>query len=394
MILYPDRILIGNNTVAPKDAAVFISHGKIIAVDNINALMCQHPQELVQRMPGQTLLPGLIDAHTHIGFDGQPKVAQFDDYLWALYAYSRLSQTLKNGITTIRDVSSRDGLALSLKKAASWGFIQDIPRILACNNGIAMTGGHGVDTYQQVVECDGEWEIRKAVRTQIKKGADWVKVLTSEGWRGQELTQEELNIAVAESHRLCRPVAIHAGYTPSIEMSILAGCDTIEHGTYLTAEQAQVMKNRGISWIPTLYVCFTAAKLIREGISHFSPDVQNYLLRAEKIYLENFRALYDVGLNVACGTDMEFEGEEPCPVADEAACMVQCGLTPLQAIEAATKNGAAALGLAGVTGQIKAGLSADLLVVYGEPDIDISCLKNVSAVFLAGRPIFIHNKKA
>ncbi len=393
MILYPDRILIGDSMIAPKGAAVFVNHGKIAAVDNINALVRQYPQELVQHMPGQTLLPGLIDAHTHIGFDGQSKVAQFDDYLWALYACSRLYQALQSGITTIRDVSSRNGLALSLKKAANWGFTPDIPHILTCNNGIAMTGGHGVDAYQQVVECDGEWEIRKAVRTQVKKGADWVKVLTSEGWRGQELTQEELNAAVDESHRLCRPVAIHAGYIPSIEMSIAAGCDTIEHGTYLTVEQAQVMKNRGISWIPTLYVCFTAAKLIRKGISHFSPDVQDYLLCAEKVYLENFRTLYDVGLNVACGTDMEFEGESPCPVADEAACMVQCGLTPLQAIEAATKNGAAALGLTEVTGQIKVGLSADLLAVYGEPDVDISCLKNVSAVFLAGRPVFMRNKK-
>ena len=142
------------------------------------------------------------------------------------------------------------------------------------------------------------------------------------------------------------------------------------------------------------FICmFYSCKANQKRYITFSPDVQDYLLCAEKVYLENFRTLYDVGLNVACGTDMEFEGESPCPVADEAACMVQCGLTPLQAIEAATKNGAAALGLTEVTGQIKVGLSADLLAVYGEPDVDISCLKNFSSVFLAGLPVFMRYKK-
>ena len=232
MIVKTDRIVIGDGKTVLEGAAVCVQDGRIAAIGMPQELRARFPLEDVLEYPGATLLPGLIDMHVHIGYYYERSDA--DDFaqdpkLYGMFAAHTMRQTLEAGVTTVRDVSSALGIAQTLKKAEQKGLAR-IPRIVTSGQGICMTGGHGCTMTGAICECDGEWEIRKAIRRQFRDGADWIKVLTSEGYRGQELTQPELDAAVDECHRMGRKAAVHAGYVPSVEMAIKAGFDTIEHG--------------------------------------------------------------------------------------------------------------------------------------------------------------------
>lgn len=383
MIIQADKIIYGDATQAPGTDALCVREGKIEAVGPLDALTAQYPDEAVVRYESATILPGLVEMHTHCGFDGGPDPRGFNEYMVGVYGAARLHEGLKNGVTTVRDVGSVDGLGPTLKDAAKRGFIR-IPRLLTSNNGICMTGGHGADLYGMAIECDGEWEVRKAVRAQIKAGADWIKVLSSEGFRGAEFSQAELDAAVDEAHRFGVPASLHAGYVPSVDMGIRTGFDTIEHGTFLTPEGAQTMKKNGQVWVPTIACFLLLAGYVQSGGSYLDGSNDQYALAAGKQISENFKPLYDTGVKVACGTDMVMPGLPALPVAHEAAAMVQCGITPLQAIEAATKNGADALKLGDTVGQLKAGYNADILIVDGDAAADITALQKVRAVYQGG----------
>ena len=396
MIIVADRILTGDRSMVLKDAAVCIKDGVIQKIGKKDELEAAFPQEAVVSYPGCTLLPGLIDLHTHIGlainYDYEGKYNS--PALCALFAAGRMRETLKKGVLTIRDSSSANGIGTALKQAAADGHIL-APRIFASLQGITITGGHGADAINGgVIEADGALEVKKAVRLNIKRGADCIKVLTSEGYRGEELDQEELNAAVAEAHRFGRKVAAHAGYGRSLDMCIEAGVDSIEHGTNLTVEQAKRMKERDITLVPTVmvfnYVYNESMKNISAlGSLKGKPAVLQYLEEAVAAYQKNLRSLYDTGVRMATGTDTDctnYPGASP--VADECAYMVSCGLKPLEAVECATKNGADYLGLGDTLGQVKEGYTADLIVVGGDPSSDIAALKDIKAVYQSGKDIF------
>lgn len=349
----------------------------------LGELEAAFPDEEIAQYSGCTLIPGLIDMHTHTGYDGAPNMTGADTYMLAVYAATRMHAGLLNGVTTARDVGSLDGLANSLKSSAKRGYIT-IPRLLSSNNGICMTGGHGADMFGMALECDGEWEIRKAVRLQHKKKADWIKVLTSEGYRGMELSQAELDAAVDEAHRLGLPIAVHSGFAPSVEMAIAAGFDTIEHGTALTMEGAYKMKDNNQTWVPTLAAFMALEQLVKSGASYRDGSNDAYALEAAQMYRDNFKKLYDTGVRVCAGTDMVMPGLPALPVAKELSYMVELGITPLQAIEAATVNSACALQLDHLIGKIEPKYLADLVVVQGNAAQDISALEKVVAVYQNG----------
>lgn len=382
MILNADRTIFGDRNLAPQAAAVRINADRIDDIGSLDKLTKMYPADDVIHYPNASLLPGLIDMHTHVGYDGAPDLTNPDHYFWSVYAYARLHAGLQSGVTTVRDVGSPDGLAKAIKKAAAQGLIR-APRIITCNQGICMTGGHGAGT-GMCVERDGEWEIRKEIRHQIKRGAQWIKILTSEGWRGEEYSQAELNAAVEEAHRLHTPIAAHAGCAPSVKMCIAAGFDSIEHGTFMAREDADTMKANGQTWVPTILAFTCLVELLGSGGDYLDGAASTYAVPALKKYEDNFKQFYDTGVRVACGTDMVLAGKPAMPVGMEAACMVRYGITPLQAIEAATKNGADALRLGDRLGQVKKGYLADLLVVEGNPAEDISALQRVRAVYFEG----------
>ena len=391
MILTADRVITGDGKTVIEEGAVVLEGGRIRAVGKAEALCGRYAGETAC-LKGCTLMPGMIDLHTHIGYYYGLKMErrlEENRMLRALWIGRRMEETLRAGVTTIRDMSSADGIGTTLREAAVCGFLRT-PRILTSLKGLCITGGHGWGMKGAVEEVDGTEEIRKAVRRSIRDGADWIKLLDSEAYRGEEFSQEELNATVREAHRFGRRAAAHAGYGPSIQMCIEAGCDSIEHGTHLTVEQAERMRDNGQVWVPTMYVFHYANEQVkgqaaREGLSENAA----YLQDTVDTYRENFRKLYDTGVTVAVGTDTDACCHpEASPVYRECGCMVQYGLKPLEAIACATANGAKALGMQDSIGLLAEGYLADIIAVEGNPAQEIGALGRIAAVWQEGTKVY------
>ena len=388
MILTADYILTGDSKTVLENAAVYLENGKIAMLGTPDEVKAAHPESEIKAYPGCTLMPGMIDMHVHIGFIwGRPDQRNFKEYraMQGFFVGKRMADTLKNGVTTIRDVASPDFVGIAIPKARAAGYIQ-APRVITSGNGICMTGGHGSGLDGGVYEVDGPNEVRKAVRMNIRAGANHIKILTSEAWRGQEMNQDEINAAVDEAHRLGVRIAAHAGYGPSIQMCIDAGCDSIEHGTHLTPEQALQMKANDQTWVPTIYVFEQSIPGARKAGMPETHPIMRYYLDCHECYEKHFKALYDLGVRVACGTDTDCDNlPEASPVATECEWMVRYGLTPLQAIECATKNGAEGLGMGDRLGLIKENYIADIIAVKGKPHENIAALHDIEAVYQDGK---------
>ena len=398
MILTADRILTGDPKRVIPDTAVRINEGRIEAIGDPASLKERFPDDEVKCYPGASIMPGMIDLHVHFGLLLNPLDTIRPDTaaLAAVFSASRMRETLRNGVLTVRDSCSGFGIGTALKTAKARGYIE-APRIFACLRGICMTGGHGSDALPDAVyECDSPDEVRKAIRKNLKNGADCIKILTSEGYRGEELSREELFAAAAEAHRLGVKIAAHAGYGASIENCIDAGVDSIEHGTHLTIEQGKKMVEKDITWVPTVLIFnYSYDQMLIDINSQGEafankPSVMRYLKEATECYPENIKPLYDMGVRIATGTDTDSSDYPECsPVAVECRYLVDCGLTPLEAIGCATKNGADYLGLGSCLGQIREGYIADVIVVEGDPSSDIDALTHVSAVFQEGRELIL-----
>lgn len=397
MIIIPERIAAGDRNTVIEKKAVLIQDGTIRRIDEPSALLSAYPEEKVTEAPECTLIPGMIDLHTHIGWGPDPYLDGYDCSisLRALLAGSKMEATLRAGVTTIRDAASGDGISVALNLAAERGWIKS-PRVIPCLRGLCMTGGHGSGPSEEfaVKEVDGIDEIRRQIRLNKKNGATWIKVLTSEGYRGDELSEEEICFAAEEAHRLDMKIEVHAGYGASLDSCLAAGVDSIEHGTHLTPEQGKVMIEKNITWVPTIYVFnYALWEMEQAGVSQSMKDdpksVYNYLLDAVACYPENILPLHRLGVRIATGTDTDCTGYEGAsPVATECEYLVKCGLTPLEALECATKNGADLLGLGDSIGLVKEGYTADLVLVEGDPSENISDLHNVRAVFQAGKEVY------
>ena len=398
MIIIPDRIAIGDRSTVLEKKAVLIQDKTVKKIDEAAKLLAEFPDEKVQEAPGCTLIPGMIDLHTHLGWGYDPFLMGKDcsTSLRALYAGSKMEGTLRVGVTTIRDASSGDGLGVAPNAARERGWIKS-PRVFPCLVGLCMTGGHGAAAdaaYHAVKEVDGFEEIRKQIRINKKNGAKWIKILTSEGYRGDEMSEEEIVFATEEAHRLEMKMEVHAGYGASIESCLAAGVDSIEHGTHLTPEMGKIMIEKNITWVPTVYVFnYALWEMEQVGVPQSQKDDPksnyNYLLECVECYPKNIKPLHDMGVRIATGTDTDCTGYKGCsPVATECEYLVKCGLTPLEALECATKNGAELLGIADKLGLVKEGYTADLVLVEGDPSKNVSDLHNVKAVYQEGNEVY------
>ena len=321
-MLVADRVIVGDGKRVIEQGAVVLDGKRIRAVGTADELRRRFPEKEI-RLEGCTLMPGMIDMHTHIGYYYGEKNADRlaeDRMLRAYFIGKRMEDTLKAGVTTIRDMSSADGVGRALKEAAAAGYIR-APRIFTSLKGLCMTGGHGYGMTGAVEEVDGVEEIRKAVRRNIRDGADCIKLLDSEAYRGEEFNQEELDAAVEEAHRFGCRVAAHAGYGPSMDMCIQAGCDSIEHGTHLSVEQAERMRDNGQTWVPTIYVFHYAYELVQKAMTDESlSSNRDYLKDTVETYRDQFKKLYDTGVLVATGTDTDAcSHPKASPVAMECA---------------------------------------------------------------------------
>ncbi|MGC4020026.1 MAG: amidohydrolase family protein [Muricomes sp.] len=397
MIYCGKHLITGDGETCLEDAAVVINtSGKIQDVGARGEMTAKYPEEEVKDYGDATLLPGLCDMHVHLGYYySQPDQYNFDDFMIAYYAQKQAEIALSLGITTVRDVPAPTICASQLRLAGEKGYVK-VPRIIHTDMGMCMTGGHGHD--DGIKEVDGEWEIRKEIRKQLRDGADWVKILTSNRESIPEFTQEELNAAVHESHRVGVKCAVHAGLQPALQMAIDAGFDTIEHGTFLTYEQVKQMAANGQAWVPTMTAYTVLYEFCKEKLAAGFDSGDRIAAKAMKdiaffepayhAYKDNFKKFYDTGVTVCAGSDMVLYNAPPLPINRELELMVEYGITPIQAIQTATSNSAKVLGMENVMGQLKQGLEADMIVVKGNVAKDIKALKQIVDVYMSGELIY------
>jgi imidazolonepropionase-like amidohydrolase len=330
-------------------------------------------------LQGRTLMPGLIDCHVHLTFSGEPQEVEraatvpVPDIAWTAAASAR--QTLDGGVTTVRDVGARAGVAIRLREAIAAGHLPG-PRMRAAGAIICMTGGHGWFIGR---EADGPDEVRRAVREQLKAGADCVKFTATGGGmtpgvdpRASSFTEAELAAGVDEAHKAFRRAIAHAQGNAGIRNAVRAGIDSVEHGVYLDDEVIEEMRQRGTFLVPTLV---SPAMITRHGTSAGIPAyVVEKASGVLETHRESFRKAVRGGVRIAMGTDAGTPFNRHGTNAQELALMVECGLSPADTIVAATRNAAELLDLLDVTGTVEPGKAADLLVVDGDPLADIRVL--------------------
>jgi imidazolonepropionase-like amidohydrolase len=341
---------------------------------------------------GKTLLPGLIDCHVHYCLDASPdairSLQQDDPTVTAVKAANHARATLDGGITTVRDVGSRDHISISVSRAIRAGIIPG-PRTLNAGLAVCMTGGHAWFIGRQ---ADGPDEVIKAVREQIRAGADVIKFIATGGVLtpgvspgAAQLTPEELRAGVEEATRAGRRVAAHAHGAAGMKNAIRAGVHSIEHGTLLDDEAIALFLKHGTFLVPTLSAIQSGCEM---GRAHGMPDyaVQKCAALGEK-QKKTFRKAVTAGVRIAMGTDAGTPFNPHGRNAQELRRMVAFGMTPMKAIEAATLSAATLLGLEHEIGTIETGKEADLLLVNGNPLDDIALLEdpmNVAWVIQGG----------
>ncbi len=350
-----------------------------------------------------TVLPGLIDCHTHLGAraDRYDEIYAFKDtpFQSAFAAVINARATLEAGFTSVRDVGSPPFLAVDLRNSVNEGFIPG-PRIVASGPGISITGGHGdlnnfspqtrVTMFPEERDfaiADGADQVRHVVRSQVKYGVDVIKILATGGVLSKgdspgapQFTLEELKVAADEAHMAGRKIAAHAHGTQGIKNAILAGIDSIEHASLIDDEGIRLSKERGAYLVMDIYNDdYILGKAIEFGLPKENVEKEKMVGRLQR---ENFEKAVKGGAKMAFGTDAGVY-----PHGDNAKqffYMVKFGLTPAQAIRAATWNAADLIGRLKDVGTIEAGKYADIIAVSGDPLKDVKALESVGFVMKGG----------
>lgn len=323
---------------------------------------------------GGTVLPGLIDAHVHVllppGVDAFQKIAGWGPADFMVQGVENLRTFTLGGIAAVREMSGQQYLEMTLRGAVAAGRLLG-PRLRCAGKHIIMSGGHVPQTARI---ADGPDEVRKATREQIGAGADHIKIMASGGvfsphTRPEDAHLSELELAAAadEARRFGRKVASHALGAAAVRNAVNAGVASIEHGFWIEDDVIETMRTRGTWLVPTLSVTMGGLRYHRDALPAFAvPKLE----AARDAHRESFRRAYRAGVRIAMGTDFPNirVGET---LAQELGYMVEAGMTPRDALVAATANGAELLDLP-THGRIAAGAAADLLVVEGDPSADIA----------------------
>jgi imidazolonepropionase-like amidohydrolase len=383
--------------------AVVVRGDRIIAIKDRNA-----PDEFAGArhidLGSATLLPGLIDAHTHIFLQGEvPAEGGYDVQLLkqslsfrAARAVMSARRALDQGFTTLRDLGT-EGAGygdVGIKQAIEGGYIPG-PHLYVSTLAISSTGGYPLENYapelslpKGVQLIDGPIEARRAAREQLDKGADWIKVyMTHRSWVGKNgelasqptLTVEELRAIVDETHGWGKKVACHAYSGIGLHRALDGGCDSIEHGLDLDDAAISQMLKQGTWYVPTLNVYYT------DWAPEDTPEGKRDRLRASA-HEVSFKKALKAGVKIVYGTDM---GGIPWtePVAQDFPRMVEFGMAPMDAIQSATSRAAVMLDMEGKIGVIAAGAFADVVGVSGDPLRDIKLLENVDFVMKDGQVV-------
>jgi imidazolonepropionase-like amidohydrolase len=393
------RLLDGRNPAPAEDVTILVEGDRIRQVGR--GLGVPAGAALID-LGRSTCLPGLIDNHTHVLLQGDITSAEYEEQILkesipyrAIRATVAARTALEHGFTTMRDLETEGAMYadVDVKTAINRGIIPG-PRLFVATRALAPTGTYpllGFSWELRVPEgvqvADGADALRRAVREQVKYGADWIKYYSDRRYFLKEgalhswvnFTDEEARAIVDEAHRLGRKVAAHAIGREGILSALRAGVDTIEHGHGLDDETIDLMVRRGVFWCPTIYV----GVYVAEGRAAAGAPIWITMVGLEK---QAFAKALRKGVKIAYGTDAGgYAWTEP--QARELTYMVRYGMTPLQAIESATRVGAELLGREADLGTVEPGRFADVIAVAGDPLKDIAELERVRFVMKGGRTI-------
>lgn len=382
--------------------AVRIEGQRIAEVGPFEQLRAKAPAAQVIDLGDATLMPGLIDAHTHILLQGDITAEDYDRQLLkestplrAIRATVAARTALLNGFTALRDLETEGAMYadVDVKRAIEAGYVEG-PRLFVATRALSTTGSYPLLGYswelkmpQGVEIVDGEDAIRKAVREQVKYGADVIKYYSDHGYYMKDgalhsqpnFRDQEARALVEEAHRLGRKVAAHTIGREGIESALKAGVDSIEHGDGLDDEMIDVLVRRGVYWCPTIF----AGAYVAEGRAAAGAPIWKKMVDLEAVA---FNKAVKKGVKIAFGTDaggFDWKLNE----AKEFAYMVRYGMTPMQAIQAATTVAAELLGASNSMGALAPGHYADIVAVSGNPLDDITRMEHVSFVMKGGRVV-------
>jgi imidazolonepropionase-like amidohydrolase len=351
------------------------------------------------------VLPGLIDSHVHLtsdraGVEGQLAGITESTALRSYEAGWNAQKTLQAGFTTVRNLGSEDGVTLGLRDAIARGWAVG-PRIVDAGSGISASTGHMDPTLgmreefhealrSSLTTCDGADDCRRAVRRQIARGVDVIKIATTGGVNsriglglGAQMFEDEVRALVETAHLYGKKVAVHAHGADGINLALRAGADSIEHGTLIDDESIRLFRSGRAYLVPTLSTVNGYLERLRTNPNAYTGEVRQKIEWRISITGQNLRRAVPAGVRVAFGTDagVSMHGRN----ADEFLLMVQHGMTPMQALVAATVNAADLLGLSAEIGTIEAGKAADIVAVAGDPLADVGAMRDARFVMRAGR---------
>ncbi|MEJ7814339.1 MAG: amidohydrolase family protein [Rubrobacter sp.] len=379
-----DRIFDGISEEAIEGEALIVEDGRISSVS-------RHlpPDAEVVELGDATILPGLVDVHVHLVWSASAEphevVARESQALTMLRCANNATMHLRAGVTTVRDLGATDGLSIDVARAVELGLLP-CPRVVAAGRAIAMTGGHGWFLGR---EADGANAVGRAAREEMKAGAACIKLMASGGVYGHaeepgspQLTPEEMRAGVEEAHKAGRRVAAHAYSTAAISNALEAGVDSIEHGSFLDRDTAEMMRETGTWLVPTMSVY---AAMSEKGPELGAPE---YIQRKTAEVLEAsrraFRLALDGGVPMAAGTDCGAPGHPHGTLREELKLMVEASATLQQALKFGTSGAARLLGLGDELGTLGPGKRADVLAVGGDPLRDVHALDEVRLVLRDG----------
>jgi imidazolonepropionase-like amidohydrolase len=405
LVIHAGRLLDQPGKAPRGPATIIVTDGRIVSVADGH-----QPGPAGARtidLSDKFVLPGLIDSHVHLtsdagGLAGQLEGVTLSPAAQAFNAQANGMKTLRAGFTTVRNLGDGDGAVLALRDAVASGKAMG-PRILDAGNSLSGTSGHSDDSlgFRDELKpmfagsgniCDGADDCRRAVRHQIGRGADVIKMTITGGVNsrigaglGSQMFDDEAAAVVATARMFNRRVAVHAHGSDGILQALKLGVDSIEHGTMLTDEVVALWAKSKTYYVPTLSTVNGYKERLAANPDAYEPDVLAKIKWRIDITGKALEVLVPRGVRIAFGTDagVSKHGRN----ADEFELMVQHGMTPMRAIEAATVNAADLLGLSSEIGTIEPGKSADIIAVTGDPLSDVTVLKKMAFVMARGEVV-------